>query len=80
MECWTKPKPKTCEVCDEPIGETFVDGYTAKGWAIMCNDCHHREGIGFGIGKAQEFITGGDMPLVRGGASTEYQHPQDPED
>jgi hypothetical protein len=34
----------------------FVDGRTIYGpWALMCIDCHTRNGVGLGTGKGQKY-------------------------
>lgn len=44
---------ESCQMCLE---KTFavVDGKTKMGgWAFMCNDCHRKYGVGFGLGRGQ---------------------------
>lgn len=55
MRTWNGSKPTHCQVCERPIGKTFVDGATAVGWAILCPPCHRMRGRGLGTGKGQQF-------------------------
>lgn len=54
---YASPIPTTCNLCDQPITDTFIDGKTADMglWAIMCPKCHKIRGIGLGLGKGQRF-------------------------
>jgi len=53
---WYGVVPTECNICNEPIKETFVDGRTKTGfWAIMCPACHKEFGVGLGIGRGQEY-------------------------
>lgn len=50
------PTPTTCEICDSPMGDQFVDGKTLSGpWALMCQACHLKDGVGLGMGKGQKY-------------------------
>jgi hypothetical protein len=58
---WVGKTPEKCDLCGKPVGETFIDGKTHKGfWANMCFGCHtlHGIGIGEGIGKMYNTLTG----------------------
>jgi cytochrome c553 len=47
---------KECEICCKPITHVFIDGRTQSGhWAIMCVECHKKEGLGLGEGNGQEY-------------------------
>lgn len=53
---WFGRVPKTCDVCEEDIGDYFVDGRTHYGfWAVMCVQCHQSIGCGLGIGNGQKY-------------------------
>lgn len=55
---WESRLPICCEVCDDPLGEYFIDGAVNGGkWALMCEKCHKQHGSGLGIGKAQKYFT-----------------------
>ena len=54
---WLSGIPKNCEICDEPIGEYFIDGNTYNGWALMCEKCHSGFGGKLGIGFGQKYLT-----------------------
>jgi hypothetical protein len=56
---WCSKLPDNCEVCGEPIVDTFIDGDTGKGWALMCEKCHTKFGFGLGIGKGQKYLKDG---------------------
>ena len=49
--------PTKCEVCNKPLGATFVDGATQFGgmWAIMGECCHATFGMGLGTDKGQKY-------------------------
>ena len=56
---WQGPKPKKCQVCNRPL-EGFVDGKTVGGWwACMCEVCHVLYGVGFGMGRGQQYDSRG---------------------
>jgi hypothetical protein len=67
MKQWLSEIPKNCQLCDKPLGKYFIDGNTKqgwvvggktdKGWALMCEDCHKKNGVGLGIGKGQKYNT-----------------------
>ena len=53
---WTGTPDKDCDLCQTPIGETFIDGRTVYGpWAAMCPSCHLLKGTGLGAGRGQCF-------------------------
>ena len=61
---WVGKVPERCDICetelnpeDPPLLEPkFIDGKTVAGpWAIMCEECFNRYGIGIGTGKGQEY-------------------------
>lgn len=58
MSKWLSPVDK-CDVCDKKIkSETFIDGKTTLGpWALMCEDCFDKVGIGLGTGFGQIYDT-----------------------
>jgi hypothetical protein len=46
-------RQKQCQLCLEPLTESYIDGATVVGpWAIMCDGCHKEFGVGWGIGRA----------------------------
>jgi len=54
MKFWKSPIPKTCDLCGQPVFDTFIDGRTSEGfWAIMCKKCHVSKGMGLGPGRGQ---------------------------
>jgi hypothetical protein len=66
---WMGPAPQSCEVCSQPITDTFVDGKTHMGpWANMCSGCHKHHGTGLGMGKGQQYKKqpNGDWVKVKG--------------
>jgi hypothetical protein len=51
---WIGPAPTQCDLCAEPITDTFIDGKTIMGpWANMCSNCYEEKGVGLGIGRGQ---------------------------
>jgi hypothetical protein len=50
---WLSHSPDNCDLCQREITSTFIDGWTAFGWACMCESCHQSHGKGLGIGKGQ---------------------------
>lgn len=49
-------EPYRCNFCNTPLTHTRVDGKTQAGpWADMCENCHKKYGVGFGMGKGQLF-------------------------
>lgn len=52
----TKTKPATCNICNEPIEDVFIDGKTVYGpWADMCEDDFKKYGTGLGTGQGQRY-------------------------
>lgn len=53
---WIGSQPTNCQLCNEPLQSTFIDGRTRLGhWAIMCPECHMDQAIGLGVGKGQMY-------------------------
>jgi hypothetical protein len=54
---WLSPVPKTCQLCDQVLGQSFVDGHlrVLGQWCIMCLPCHGVHGVGFGAGRGQRY-------------------------
>ena len=53
---WLGFAPKTCDICQSAIKDSFIDGRTVDGpWANMCPECHNNYGVGLGTGKGQEY-------------------------
>lgn len=49
MGKWLSKPPTSCDVCGDPIGETFYDMRTRSGpWACMCPRCAM---VGPGVGR-----------------------------
>ena len=58
---WCGSKPELCDICKQPIQDSFIDGKTIHGpWGIMCCDCHLKHGVGFGVGKGQQYKKEGE--------------------
>ena len=56
MANWTGEPPEKCDLCEEQLEETFIDGVVqGRGWAVMCPRCHKEKGIGLGMGCGQQF-------------------------
>ena len=58
---WISPVPTSCQICEQPITESFIDGRLrgTGSWAIMCPDCHSDHGIGIGTGRGQLYERAG---------------------
>lgn len=54
---WLGRPPAKCDICQEPIVNTFIDGATVHGgrWANMCEQCHALDGYGIGPGRGQKY-------------------------
>lgn len=52
---WFGEKPDACQICNQPLKGSFIDGATARGWAIMDVACWRRVGYGLGTGKGQRY-------------------------
>jgi hypothetical protein len=53
---WCGDVEADCQLCNKPIGDTFIDGRTVMGpWANMCPKCHRGSGTGLGLGKGQRY-------------------------
>jgi hypothetical protein len=52
---WTGDVPKDCQLCGVSLKKTFVDGWTRRGWAYMCTECHKDYGCGLGTGEGQKY-------------------------
>lgn len=56
VEKWFGAPPVNCEICHTKFKNTFIDGATVMGpWAMMCETCHVRVGMGLGIGRGQKY-------------------------
>lgn len=45
-----------CDICHKEPKKWFVDGRTKMGpWALMCQTCHPRMGVGIGPGCGQKY-------------------------
>lgn len=57
VKAWIGTVPTKCQICDNKLDRTFVDG-RMKGhgsWAIMCTECHKAFGTGLGTGCGQMY-------------------------
>ncbi len=53
---WSGDTPESCDICEGPMSDRFVDGKTSSGpWALMCVLCHARHGVGLGAGKGHKY-------------------------
>lgn len=53
---WLSPAPTHCQLCEETLKGSFIDGRTRFGpWAIMCITCHLFDGAGLGTGHGQKY-------------------------
>ena len=59
---WLGSKIDKCDLCTDPIKDKFIDGRLSavKTWAIMCERCFRKHGVGLGIGKGQMYEKQGD--------------------
>lgn len=63
---WLGPIPKKCDISNEPIVHSFVDGRTARGWANMTEETHGQFGLGLGTGNGQKYVKGEFIELEEG--------------
>lgn len=62
MRTWMGSKPVSCDLCKQPLTNTFVDGRTKLGpWGMLCKPCHNTHGVGLGTGKGQAYRRVGDQ-------------------
>lgn len=48
--------PPVCDFCEQQPQTEFVDGKTTQGpWALMCEDCFGKYGVGLGLGRGQKY-------------------------
>ncbi|KKM26342.1 hypothetical protein LCGC14_1585750 [marine sediment metagenome] len=53
---WISPAPTECQLCHDPLKDSFIDGKTDLGpWGVMCLECHSVRGYGLGIGRGQQY-------------------------
>lgn len=55
---WNGPAPESCNICHQPIIESFVDGRISGtgSWAIMCPTCFASGyGAGLGLGEGRYY-------------------------
>lgn len=47
-----------CDLCGQECGNSLYDGVTLLGgiWAVMCDECFIKYGVGLGTGKGQEYF------------------------
>jgi hypothetical protein len=75
---WCGDPPRSCQVCDQPIKDVFVDGMTQWGpWGFMCPTCHALHGEGIGTGKGQMYQRQADDRWLK--IEPEMEHPVDRE-
>ena len=61
MKEWIGSPPENCNICQDELVSSFVDGKTIYGpWAIMCATCHEKVGTGIGTGHGQSYSKMGD--------------------
>lgn len=73
---WCGEPPRSCQVCDQPIKDVFVDGMTQWGpWGFMCPTCHALHGEGIGTGKGQMYQRQADDRWLK--IDPETEHPVD---
>ena len=65
---WIGNVPEKCQMCGDKVIDRFIDGATKLGpWAIMCKECHKRNGRGIGVGKGQRYqLMQGQWRKVKG--------------
>jgi hypothetical protein len=57
---------KMCNFCQKPCGRVFIDGRTNLGpWAVMCEPCYARRGIGLGQGSGQKYKLNSNNEYVK---------------
>ncbi len=53
---WINPAPTKCDICNEKLVDTFIDGKTTIGpWGILCEKCFDQYGVGLGTNKGQKY-------------------------
>lgn len=54
---WLGDKPKKCDVCEKPIGDSFADAVIpAMGvWGIICPECCTEFNVQFSTGRGQMY-------------------------
>jgi hypothetical protein len=53
---WQSKVPGECDLCENKIKKTFIDGRTYGGqWGYMCARCHAMQGVGLGTGRGQKY-------------------------
>lgn len=53
---WLGRPPAKCDICQDLIVDTFIDGATVHGpWANMCERCSTIHGHGIGPGRGQKY-------------------------
>ena len=53
---WQSKVPEACQLCENEIKTTFIDGCTYSGqWGYMCARCHAIQGVGLGTGRGQQY-------------------------
>lgn len=62
---WVGVVPQACGLCFSPIGKSFVDGATQRGWIPMHPTCHATFGQGFGANRGQRYDLGADQRWMR---------------
>lgn len=46
-----------CDLCKKECDPYLYDGATVLGpWAVMCEECFNKYGVGLGTGKGQEYL------------------------
>lgn len=54
---WTGTTPRSCDLCQQPLTTSFIDGATKPQgrWGCLCLKCHRIHGYGLGTGKGQMY-------------------------
>lgn len=54
---WIGSPPTRCDLCEQPILRSFVDGRVRRAgvWGHLCLSCHETDGSGLGVGRGQRY-------------------------
>lgn len=53
---WNGIPPTECQLCYEPLNDTFIDGKLPNGtWAIICHSCGEKYNVELGTGQGQMY-------------------------
>jgi len=63
---WMGTPPAVCDLCQQPITTSFIDGATKQGpWANLHLGCHRQIGVGVGPGVGQLYRKQDDGRLLK---------------